>query len=106
MAVVIWNNTARKEWRKLLLYGLQEFGTTASVRFIRKTDQIEKQLEKHPEAGTPEYLLRHKKFVYRSRHLLPHIKMIYRYVRTSDTVRVVDIWDTRCNPNSLQRRMK
>lgn len=32
-------------------------------------------------------------------------KIIYYYAKSSDTVHVVDIWDTRMSPKNLQRRL-
>lgn len=105
MATVIWNKRPELIWRELLLSGHQDFGTTTAKRFVKKTDEIVARLEKHPESGFPESLLKSRKCLYRAVHLLPHHKIIYRYYNTSDTVRIVDIWDTRMNPDKLRKRI-
>ena len=106
MATVKWNKTPRQIWRKALLYGFDEFGKTTALRFVSKTNSVISQLEKHPEIGFLEPLLRNRKVKYRAYHILPHLKLIYRYYSKSDTVRIVDIWDTRQNPFRLKDRIK
>lgn len=40
MAEVIWNKQAENEWRKKMLYGLDEFGQTTAIRFVQRTNDI------------------------------------------------------------------
>ena len=40
MAEVIWNKQAENEWRKKLLYGLDEFGQTTAIHFVQRTNDI------------------------------------------------------------------
>ena len=40
MAKVIWNKQAETEWRKRLLYGLDEFGETTAISFVQRTNYI------------------------------------------------------------------
>lgn len=96
----------RALWREVMLYGLQNFGQMTAVKFVNKTNLIMARLEQHPKIGHPEPLLKHRKALYRSLHLLPHVILIYRYYESSDTIRVVDIWDTRRNPDKLVQRLK
>ena len=37
---------------------------------------------------------------------MKNFKLIYVYYPSSDTVRIVDIWDMRMNPETLQIRIK
>ena len=106
MATVKWNKRPRQLWREALVYGHDEFGKTTAVRFVRKTNKVVTQLEMYPETGTPERLLKSRKAMYRSYHLLPHLKIVYRYYPSSDTVRIVDVWNTRMNPLTLAKRIK
>ena len=106
MATVKWNKRPRKLWREALVYGHVEFGKTAALRFVHKTNKMVAQLEKFPETGAPERLLQNRKAMYRSYHLLPHLKIIYRYYPSSDMVRIVDVWNTRMNPKTLAKRIK
>ena len=44
MAEVIWNKQAENEWRKKMLYGLDEFGQTTAIRFVQRTNDTVKAL--------------------------------------------------------------
>ena len=105
MAEVIWNKQAENEWRRKMLYGLDEFGQTTAIRFVQQTNDIVNIIRKHPKAGLREPLLRHKKKEYRYFHLMGSLKLLYYYVESSDTIRIADIWDSRREPSKLQRRI-
>lgn len=106
MATVKWNKMPLQLWRETLLYGHDEFGKTTAIRFVKKTNKVIRKLERFPEIGFPEPLLKNKKVIYRACHLLPHLKLIYRYYPTSDTVRIVDVWNTRRSPDKLTKRIR
>lgn len=40
MAKVIWNKQAENEWRRRLLYGLDEFGQTTAIDFVQRTNFV------------------------------------------------------------------
>ena len=105
MAEVIWNKQAENEWRKKLLYSLDEFGQTTAIHFVQRTNDIVTIIRKHPKAGLREPLLRHKKKIYRYFHLVGSLKLLYYYVESSDTIRIADIWDSRREPSKLQKRI-
>lgn len=106
MADVIWNKQAELEWRKKLIYGLDEFGRTTAINFVQRTNFVIDTIRKYPMVGTPEPLLRNKKKVYRHFHLIGSLKLIYYYQESSDTVRIADVWDTRREPSRLARRIR
>ena len=106
MAEVIWNKQARQEWRSQLIYGLSEFGEMTAVKFVSRTNDIIANIRKHPKIGFPEPLLRHKKNQYRAYLIVGPLKLIYRYVESTDTIRIVDIWDMRREPKRLSRRVR
>ena len=105
MAEVIWNKQAENEWRKKLLYGLDEFGKTTAIRFVQRTNDVVNLIRKHPKAGLREPLLRNKKHFYRYFHLVGSLKLLYYYVDSSDTIRIADIWDSRREPSKLAKRI-
>lgn len=105
MAEVIWNKQAENEWRKKMLYGLDEFGQTTALRFVQRTNEIVSIIRKHPKAGLREPLLRNQKKVYRYFHLMGSLKLLYYYVESSDTIRIADVWDSRREPAKLQHRI-
>lgn len=106
MAEVIWNKQAELEWRKKLIYGLNEFGQTTAIQFVQRTNYIVEIIRKHPRAGIREPLLKGRKKVYRYFHLVGSLKIIYYYLESSDTIRIIDIWDSRREPNKLAKRVR
>ena len=105
MAEVVWNKFARQEWRSRLIYGLNEFGETSAINFVRRTNEIIERIRNHPEIGYPEPLLSHKKTRYRAYRIVGPLKLIYYYVKRSDTIRIVDVWDMRREPKKLRNRL-
>ena len=106
MAEVVWNQFARQEWRNKLIYGLNEFGEKSAIHFVRRTNTIIETIRKHPEIGYPEPLLKHRRKTYRACHIVGPLKLIYYYVKSSDTIRIVDVWDMRREPKKLQKRIR
>ena len=106
MAEVVWNQFARQEWRNKLIYGLNEFGEKSAIHFVRRTNTIIETIRKHPEIGYPEPLLKHRRKTYRAYHIVDPLKLIYYYVKSSDTIRIVDVWDMRREPKKLQKRIR
>ena len=106
MAEVIWNKQAEQEWRKRLLYGLDEFGQTTAIKFVQRTNYIISTIRHYPRIGTPEPLLRGRKRGYRQYHLIGPLKIIYYYIERTDTIRIADVWDTRREPSKLIRRVR
>ena len=106
MAKVKWQKRAEKELYRYLVRGFLEFGEATANKFSAKVAAINADLEKFPETGFPEPLLRDRKKLYRARHIVGRFKLIYYYATSTDTVHVADIWDTRREPSSLTKRIK
>ena len=79
-------------------------GATAFKWYAAKNN-IERQVSMFPESFPLEPLLRHKQRIYRRAVLMKNFKIVYVYYPSSDTVRIVDIWDTRMNPETLKQRL-
>ncbi len=106
MAKVIWHSNAQSMLDYHIEYALAEFGKKTALRWRREIEAFEEQMKKYPESYTPEALLRGKPVLYRSRHLMNRrFKLIHYYNESTDTVHVVDIWDTRMNPSKLIKRI-
>ena len=105
MAQVKWQKRAEKELYRYLVKGFLEFGETTANNFATTVARINKDLERFPETGFPEPLLKGRKKLYRARHILKRFKLIYYYSESSDTVHVADIWDTRREPLKLAKRI-
>ena len=90
-----------------LAYADAEFGKSTAKRWIKEIAHVEARIVSMPLSYTPEPLLTGRKRVYRYCHLMNRrFKLIYSYYPSSNTVRVVDIWDTKMNPETLKRRIK
>jgi plasmid stabilization system protein ParE len=106
MAQVKWQKRAENELYRYLVKGFLEFGETTANRFAATVAHINDDLGKYPEIGYLEPLLKDRKKQYRARHILKRFKLIYYYAKSSDTVHVADIWDTRREPSKLASRIK
>ena len=107
MAKVIWQKRASKALDMHLAYANSEFGWSTAKRWLREIAHIEASIASMPTSYTPEPLLSEKKRVYRYCHLMNRrFKLIYCFSPSSNVVRIVDIWDTRVNPETLKQRLK
>lgn len=106
MAQVKWQKRAEKELYRYLVKGFIEFGETTANSFATKVATLNKDLERFPEIGFPEPLLKDRKRLYRTRHILKRFKLVYYYNAQTDVVYVADIWDTRRDPSQLANRIK
>lgn len=106
MAQVKWQKRAEKELYRYLVKGFLEFGETAANHFAATVARINDDLGKYPETGFPEPLLKGRKKLYRARHIMKRFKLIYYYAKSTDTVHVADIWDTKREPSRLTNRIK
>ena len=105
MAQVKWQKRAEKELYRYLVKGFLEFGETTANKFADRISYLNSELEKFPETGFPEPLLKGRRKLYRAYHINKRFKLIYYYAVSSDTVHIADIWDTRREPSSLARRI-
>ena len=58
MAQVKWQKRAENELYRYLVKGVIEFGETTANNFAAKVSSLNKDLEKFPEIGYPEPLLK------------------------------------------------
>lgn len=105
MAKIIWKKKAEILLADHIAYARQEFGVTTAQRWMNRVNKIEARLRRHPESYTPEPFVLNKCRLYRSALVMKNFKLVYVYYPSSDTVRIVDIWDMRMNPEKLKRRI-
>jgi len=105
VAAIKWDKRARHEFVGPFDYALKEFGAATASRWFARKKRVEHALSRFPESFPREQLLLNKRRIYRRAVLMGHFKLIYVYYPSSDTVRIVDIWDMRMNPKTLQRRV-
>lgn len=101
---IVWSQRAKEEIERIAKYLAYNFGNSSVEKLICDTQLWTNRLLQHPNLGAPEPLLRDKSIPYRSLIFTPHNKLIY-YVK-GDTIRIVDIWDMRRNPEVLFKRIR
>lgn len=106
MAQVKWNKKAERVFFARVLYANNEFGAATARKWQDERKRIEHQLEKFPESYTPESLLKNRRHHFRSCHIMSRFKIVCYYAKTSDVVRIVDVWDTKMSPENLKQRIK
>lgn len=107
MVKIKWLKKASRVLDEHLVYASVEFGKSTAKRWINEVAHVEAQIASMPTSYTKEPLLVGKKHVYRYCHLMNRrFKLIYCYYPSSNTVHIVDIWDTRVNPETLKRRIR
>ena len=105
MVTIRWNKKARRLFREHIIYARAEFGEETALRWYRQISNIEDRLRHHPESYAQEHLIV-KSHVYRSVVIMGRFKIVHFYTPSSNTVRIVDIWDMRMSPENLKRRIK
>ena len=106
MAVVKWRKQAWQLFNKYVEHARLEFGEKTARKWLTESSVIYDRLQKYPTLYTPENLLVGKRHLYRSCHIMRRFKIVYYYSKSSNTVYIRDIWDTRVNPETLKRRIK
>ena len=106
MAAIKWSTKARNERRKCIIYGFQEFGKTTAIEFAKRLNEITDMLVNHPLLGFIEPLLIGRSKQYRGYIIIGHLKLIYFYDESVDTVVIADIWNTYMSPAKLTIRLK
>ena len=107
MVKIVWQKRARRVFDEYVALASAEFGKSTAIRWVREISFAEARIKSMPLSYTPEPLLSKKKHVYRYCHLMNRrFKLIYCYYPSSNVARVVDIWDTKMNPETLKRRIR
>ena len=107
MAKIIWDEKAELELDKHVENAYQEFGAKTAKRWLSEKDAIEWRLERYPTSYPPEELLSGREILYRRCSMMGRrFKLVFYYDEGEDIVHVVDIWDTKRNPQTLIKRIK
>ena len=105
MAQIRWTKKAERIFFDRVLYAYNDFGVSTAKKWQEERKRIESQLVEYPESYTPESLLSKRRLHYRSCHIMRRFKIVYYYASSSDTVWIVDIWDSKMSPGRLQQRI-
>ena len=104
--VVEWFDEAQEHWIEQLEYCVQTFGESIASELIKRADEKINRLCKFPTSGTIEPLLKDKGQVFRYVHIQKRIKLIYRYDEEQQTIYIMDVWNSKMDPQHLLERMK
>ena len=110
MAVVIWSDNATG-WRiDALTYGSSTFGQKSAEKLDNIFKTYSRLLSAHPLLGHREPLLEHIAgftcrgiLVHRNYERIDRVEPEDR--ETADRVLIIDVWDTRMNPDFLAARI-
>jgi plasmid stabilization system protein ParE len=105
MAIIEWHEDVWQLFNDHVDYARYEFGEKTANKWLHEMATIDKWLRQFPESYTPEPLLKDRDKRYRFCRLLKRFKIIYYYEPESDTVHIVDLWDTLQNPATLIQRI-
>ena len=107
MAVVKWNVSAFRIFNEYVELARLDYGKKTADRWLSEAEEIYSRLQKFPESYTPEPLLRERSRLFRSCRMMGgRFRLIYYYNPSTDIARIVDLWDTRMNPETLKKRIK
>ena len=106
MAVVKWKVSAYRLFNEYVESALIDYGKKTAERWLSDAAEIYSRLQRFPESYTPEPLLKDRKRKYRSCRMMGgRFRMVYYYNPSTNIARIVDIWDTRMNPETLIKRI-
>lgn len=107
MAKVDWTEGFQRQLDSYIGNASIEFGMSTALRWAKEIASFEHRASLFPTSYTPEDLLRGKGHLYRSCQVMSRrFKLIFYYEEAEDTIYLVDIWDTRMNPQALIKRIK
>lgn len=106
MAVIEWHSSAWQIYNDYLENAKLAYGKKTARRWEREIIHIDRRLRLFPTSFSPEGLLVDKGILYRKCQMMNHrFKLIYYYDIIRDIVHIVDIWDTRQDPQALIGRI-
>lgn len=103
---VIIRATAQRQLNKAIEQGEQMFGVAVATKFYNRFMEFAKRLSNNSELGFPEPLLAKRQRKYRSIMINEHFKLVYYCDKNKDIIYIIDLWDTRREPQSLSRRIR
>lgn len=103
---VIIRKAAQRQLGIIIEQGEEMFGRAVATKFYNRFMEYVKRLSTNSELGFPEPLLAERHRQYRSLMVNNHFKLVYYYDEDKDIIYIIDLWDTRREPQSLSRRIR
>lgn len=108
-AKVIWQPQASEQLEEALDQCESLFGRDVTHSFYQQIKHHDELLSNQPHLGSFEPLLNNRSEGFRSIIAHKHYKLVYHILNDGDkesTISIVDMWDTRRNPQSLTLRIR
>lgn len=108
-AKVIWQPQANKQLEDALDQCEALFGKKVTHTFYQQIKHHDELLSNQPHLGHYEPLLNNRSEGFRSIVAHKHYKLVYHIIHNGDEesiISIIDMWDTRCNPQSLIERIR
>lgn len=103
---VIIRKQAQRQLEIAIEQGEQLFGTITATKFYNRFMEYAKRLFTNSKLGFPEPILTGRSRSYRSLMINEHFKLVYYYDEPKDIIYIIDLWDTRREPQSLSKRIR
>ena len=100
--IIIWSNFAEYQLDEIFNYYTKKVNVKVAQSIMFKIRDKVEVLIKNPLIGEKEELLKDRKQNYR-RLIVTNYKIIYSLNEKIETIKIVDIFDTRQNPIKLKR---
>ena len=95
---VFWTEFAAEKWEQIASHILCEFGFAAMQEYKEETEAWQKTLADNPQIGPLEPLLSNRRYEYRSIVIQRKTKLVY--YTEGDFLMIVNVWDTRQEPQN------
>lgn len=100
---VVWTASANRRYEYIMTCAVDFYGKGTLRKLNSAIRNAEQLLVDNPRMGNREPLAKDREAEYRCIVLSKYFKLIY--ILCSDCIYVVDIWDTRQAPETLQDRL-
>jgi plasmid stabilization system protein ParE len=94
--VVNWSPASKVEYARILEGIEKKYGLAPVLKFMDKTDEVIQTISNHPEAGGKTIKEKVKRYV-----ITKQTTLLYEV--TNDRIELLHFWDTRKNPDKLEK---
>ncbi|MBP5777886.1 MAG: type II toxin-antitoxin system RelE/ParE family toxin [Prevotella sp.] len=107
MATIKWKPSAWQLFNDYLENARLAYGQKTAQHWESDIAHIYERLKLFPTSYPPEKSMASLNRLYRFCHLMNRrFKLIYFYDESEDVIYIMDIWDTKMNPQALIKRIK
>lgn len=103
---VEWKKQAIEQFKLASQYCYEQYGENKMNEFLDTLELQDKRLSTNPQMGHPEPLLTNRAEGFRALSVQKYYKLIYYVDEAKSVIYIVDLWDTRREPQKLTKRIK